>query len=279
MKRIYFILIIILFNLSANTQIKGFLGKENFIAISMPIHIEIASFLRTYSKYDKSNEQIIQHYDGDFSKLFSLGFNAEYYRILSRKSGIGLEYNYFRRSLFLYDYGDFGSYSFTVPRANVSTYKAYYTYSAQTSFLPIGIRHKLALGYQLFNLRTSSIFYQEHSFSSEVKPVIQLEDVPEGLEKSYKAIEFSYGATFSYAFSESMFFDVGLDLRIPFFLNNQESFQERKIQNTEILAGQPQSIKKKVLEDIYKHNSQNEGLKGGRFLDMLSFKIGISYAF
>ena len=289
MKNIFLSSLFILLAIQIHAQAKGYLGKENFIAVSIPIHLEFTNALGENPTYNKKEDQIESPYGIQLAKLFSLGLNAEYYRILSRRAGVGVEFNYFNRNGISkarqyseFDYEEAGNiltYIFTNPRMAVTTYKGYFTYSSSTSFLPIGVRHKLGIGLQNYNIRPSSVYYQDISNHSTPEPVIRLEDVPEGLKKSYSAIEFSYGASFSYAISEFLFIDLGFDFRFPYFNINEEVFQERRDQNNEILATQPESMKKFVMEKVYNGSHYYEENRFAALYDMLSFKIGISYAF
>lgn len=285
MKQIQLLITCLLIAHFSNGQAKGFLGKENFIAVSVPMHVEMSNARFSEYIYDKSSDLIEYQYGFKFNKLISLGLNAEYYRILTKRTGFGIEFNYFRRNAFFKSYQDniFNdqgttnntlNYRFAIPRLNVYTYKAYYTYASSTSFLPIGARHKLAVGYQNFNLNHNNVFYQT-SVGSTINEVKRLENIPEGLEYSYNAIELSYGATFSYPLSESLFLDLGFDFRYHIFLNNE---QENEAQN-ELMQSNSHDHETLILQKI--HDPFNTiDYKSMRYLwDMVSFKIGVSFAF
>ena len=282
MKYIQLIIVCLLITHYSSGQAKGFLGKENFFAISIPVHIEASRALSYSYIYDKSQESIRRPISFSFSRLFTLGLNAEYYRVLSKRAGVGAEFNYFRRNLFYKSNTFFGNsldYTFTTPRANVYTYRTFFTYSSSTSFLPIGARHKLSIGYQNFVLNPNSVYIQYNNHSGLGNEVVQIENVPDGLKNNFNVIEFSYGATFSYPMSESLFLDLGFDFRFHWFLIDEERLNQQNIANKEIIDNANDLQHPHALRTLY--NSESTEIRKSiiHLYDMLSFKVGISYAF
>ncbi len=265
---------------------KGFYGSNKFVTIetliSNPLIYNFRKNSNDYNKYNKDLEQKNDH--------LNYGFRATFGMLVKRNVALcfetGIDYaNIYTENNYDYDYNYSNSENTKMSKLNIQTYSFMpkIEFSSKKSLLPLGFSHQIGLGFcysklidKEYPIETQTTTSDDYTYdqdgnyiyipgtttvnkttSSQTK-FYDYENAP-----MYKTYTFLYALSLRTALTKNLLLNYGF----RYTLNVNNLFES-------ILSSQNPTE-----TYLLSHNDIRQNINNQRFLNVITFNIGVTYAF
>lgn len=295
-KKHYTIILFLIFSTFIYSQKPpGMLGKRNLISYNFTASTRSIANIFSGDNTRKEYKNTIKDFTEE-RNLFRSAHNFHYMYILKRSFGIGIVYNYeimkpnttrnFVNPSLYHDSYTMGSIATITDLEDlefiVHTIKPSIMWTAKESFLPVGYRNILSIGPRFVDLKNQSYYVgvQDYSVNNSTQ-VYELDEVPNQVDLSSMALDFSYTGVINYPVTKSIMIELGLTFRTAFGgdisdkLSANRSYLDSQVDNAFL---QNDEIIEKLVEREFYGADYSELLQFENLTNIFSMQFGVAFA-